>query len=81
MDILLNFVRSNLFVLTHLLYLQCGDLYVHFFRKQHFLYFFPLPHGQGLFRPIFCETIGFWGGEGVLKEYIIYFMIIIGKFK
>lgn len=23
------------------------------FPKQHFLYFFPLPHGQGLFLPIF----------------------------
>ena len=27
---------------------------------QHFLYFFPLPHGQGSLRPTFC----FFGGSG-----------------
>src|SRR5699024_2066921 len=28
-----------------------------FFFIQHFLYFFPLPHGQGSFRPIFFERV------------------------
>ena len=36
------------------------------FVKQHFLYFFPLPHGQGSFRPVFgsWRTIGWTGVYG-----------------
>jgi len=31
---------------------------------QHFLYFFPLPHGQGSFRPIFFFLVtGCFGGD------------------
>jgi hypothetical protein len=46
--------RPELFRLAH-----CGR------RPQHFVYFFPLPHGQGSFRPTFDPVEGAGMGDGV----------------
>ena len=37
--------------------LQQAKKSYHLFLPQHFLYFFPLPQGQGAFLPIFSELI------------------------
>jgi hypothetical protein len=34
---------------------------------QHFFYFLPLPHGQGLFRPIFSDLTA-WGGVNAFSR-------------
>jgi hypothetical protein len=33
------------------------ELHYSFFRKQHFLYFLPLPHGHGSLRPTFGPVL------------------------
>ncbi len=42
-----------------------------FYLPQHFLYFFPLPHGQGSLRPTFFSAIfGFAGFNNLSKSVI-----------